>query len=179
MRHTKQKLFEFRFIGYCPNFDDLKKSILSLSKNDWTEFTYQQDNIVGHKHTLTIPLLFDHKQAHREIQHDKYSTFAKHLEQISNHLSSIGECSKIKRANIVLLKAKSSIAKHIDKGEFLQSTRKVHIPITTNDGCYFIVDGKQQHFKESELWEINNTGKYHSVQNEGDSDRIHLVIDIG
>lgn len=179
MRHTKQKLFEFRFIGHCPLFNELKNLILSLPLDEWGKFTYRQNNIVGHKDTLTIPLLFDHKHSSREIRHHNYSIFEQHLDSISEYLASIGEPSKIKRANLVLLKARSTIARHIDKGEFLQSTRRIHIPITTNQECYFVVDGKQQHFNEAELWEINNTGKYHSVHNEGWSDRIHLVIDIG
>jgi hypothetical protein len=179
MRHIKQKFFEFRFIGNCPNFNELKKCILSLSEDNWKEFTYRQNNIVGHKDTLTIPLLFDQKQSSREIKHPKYEMFAGHLKTISDYLSSLGEPSKIKRANLVLLKAKSLISTHIDKGEFLQSTHRIHIPIITNENCYFVIEGKQEQFKESELWEINNTGKYHSVHNEGDSDRIHLIIDIG
>ena len=30
--------------------------------------------------------------------------------------------------------------------------------------------------KVGELWEINNS-KYHSVVNDGDTDRIHMIID--
>lgn len=179
MRHTKQKLFEFRFVGICPNFDELKNLILSLPNEEWNTFTHRQKNIVGHKDTLTIPLLFDYKKFERKIEHPHYDVFKTNLQQISQHLSSLNELSEIKRANIVLLKAKSSIAAHVDKGDFLQSTRRIHIPITTNENCYFIVEKTKQHLKESEMWEINNTGKYHSVHNEGDSNRIHLVVDIG
>lgn len=178
MRNTKQKLFEFRFIGHCPNFNELKNCILSLSEDDWNSFTYRQNNIVGHKNTLTIPLLFDYKTFNKEVKHKHYEKFEQYLEQISNYLASLGELSKIQRANVVLLKAKSLISSHIDKGEFLQSTRRIHIPITTNEDCYFVIDEKQQHLKESELWEINNTGRYHSFHNEGQTDRIHLIIDI-
>jgi hypothetical protein len=31
--------------------------------------------------------------------------------------------------------------------------------------------------KEGEIWEINNDDKYHSVENRGETDRIHLLID--
>lgn len=178
MANTKHKPFEFRFIGHCPKFAELKNSILSLSNADWKEFTYRQNNIVGHKKTKTIPLLYDYQKGNRAIRHSKYDMFEEHLNQISKYLLSLGEPSKIKRANIVLLEAKSSIGNHMDRGEFLQSTGRIHIPILTNIECYFIVDGKKQNFKESELWEINNTDKYHSVHNDGPTDRIHLIIDV-
>ena len=179
MKDFKDKSFEFRFIGHCPNFwGELKNSILSLSSSDWEEFDYRQKNIVGHKDTMTIPLLFDHKKGYRKIEHPKYVLFQKHLNQISEYLLSMNEPSEIKRANIVLLKAESSIGTHTDRGEFLQLTRRIHLPITTNDQCYFLVEDKKQHFRESEFWELDNTGKYHSVHNEGPSDRIHLIIDV-
>lgn len=178
MASTKHKPFEFRFIGHCPKFAELKNSILSLSNADWKEFTYRQNNIVGHKKTKTIPLLYDYQKGNRAIRHSKYDMFEEHLNRISKYLLSLGEPSKIKRANIVLLEANSSIGNHMDRGEFLQSTGRIHIPILTNIECYFIVDGKKQNFKESELWEINNTDKYHSVHNDGPTDRIHLIIDV-
>jgi hypothetical protein len=31
--------------------------------------------------------------------------------------------------------------------------------------------------KEGEIWEINNNEKEHSVENNGNEDRIHLLID--
>lgn len=178
MAYTKHKLFEFRFIGHCPKFAELKNSILSLSSSDWDEFTYRQNNIIGHKKTKTVPLLYDHQKGNRAIRHSKYDMFEKYLDEISAYLLSLGEPSKIKRANIVLLQANSSIGNHMDRGEFLQSTGRIHIPILTNSQCYFVVDSKEQNFKESELWEINNTDKYHSVHNEGPTDRIHLIIDV-
>lgn len=178
MARIKHKPFEFRFIGHCPKFAELKNSILSLSNDDWDEFTYRQNNIIGHKKTKTIPLLYDYKKGSREIRHSKYEMFEKHLDEISKHLSSLGEPSSIKRANIVLLQAKSSIGNHMDRGEFLQSTGRIHIPILTNSQCYFVVDTKEQNLQESELWEINNTDKYHSVHNDGPTDRIHLIIDV-
>ena len=134
--------------------------------------------LLATKKTKTIPLLYDYKKGNREIRHLKYEMFEKHLDEISKHLSSLDEPSRIKRANIVLLQAKSSIGNHMDRGEFLQSTGRIHIPILTNSQCYFVVDAKEQNLKESELWEINNTDKYHSVHNGGPTDRIHLIIDV-
>jgi hypothetical protein len=31
--------------------------------------------------------------------------------------------------------------------------------------------------KEGEIWEVNNDKKKHSVHNNGDEDRVHLLID--
>lgn len=172
------KSFEFRFIGKVPNFDALKNDVMSMTEQQWNKFTFRQKNIAGHKDTLSIPLIFDPINKTEFVTHEHYEKFRGHLEAISLYLSSIEEPHDIKRANIVLLKAKCFIKRHKDKGEFLEKTRRVHIPIATNDGCYLTVEETDKHFPEGEIWEIDNTGKYHSAHNEGNTDRIHLIIDI-
>lgn len=173
------KSFEFRFIGNVENLNLIKSDVLSLSKKDWNYFTYRQKNIVGHQDTLTIPLIFDYVKKNRFITHKYYKKFSDRLSEISSYLHSLKEPSQIKRANLVLLKANSFISRHQDKGEFLEKTRRVHIPIFTNEQCHLTVEDTKQHFAEGEMWEIDNTGKYHSAHNEGNTDRIHLIIDIG
>lgn len=171
------KHFDFRKIGLSPEFKQLKNLVLYLSEEEWNRFTFRQKNIVGHKDTLTVPLIYDYANRNDFVTHSNYEKFKTYLSTLSNHLSLLGEPSVIQRANLVLLKANSHIKPHIDKGDFLLSTRRMHIPIFTNENCYLTVADKRQHFKEGEIWEIDNTGKIHSAHNEGLTDRIHLIVD--
>ncbi len=77
---------------------------------------------------------------------------------------------------LVKLEANKIIDTHIDSGGIYDIAHRIHIPITTNEDCKFIVGGESRHFKEGEVFELNNMVE-HSVVN-GDSDRIHLVFDI-
>jgi len=52
----------------------------------------------------------------------------------------------------------------------------VHIPITTNDKVVFTVDGEKKNMQVGEFWEIDNS-QDHSVENQGNEDRIHLIVD--
>ncbi len=70
----------------------------------------------------------------------------------------------------------SEIAKHTDFGPALMNCHRVHIPITTNDKVVFVVGGEKKNMQVGEFWEIDNALK-HSVENQGDEDRIHLIID--
>lgn len=53
---------------------------------------------------------------------------------------------------------------------------RLHIPIITNPDVVFILDEKRIIMNEGECWYID-ANFTHSVRNEGEADRIHLVID--
>ena len=169
----------YNLIGLYPHMNELICLVDSLESTEWTKFTYRQKTIVGHKQTLTIPLLFDYAKKSRHITHKNYDLFAEHLVLLGNMISNAGYPDEIKRANLVCLLPNSDISPHIDKGDFLTTTRRIHLPIQTNSDCHFVVGGVKQSFGVGEVWEINNTDQIHSVHNQGDSRRIHLVVDVG
>jgi aspartyl/asparaginyl beta-hydroxylase (cupin superfamily) len=81
------------------------------------------------------------------------------------------------QALYIKLPAGKIIDPHEDGGDYLYHTCRHHIPIITNPGVGFFIDGETQHMKEGECWEINNN-KTHAVFNKGETDRVHLLIDI-
>lgn len=169
----------FTHLGEYEWIDELSESVGSFTDEDWGKFTFRQKNIVGHRHTQTIPLMFDYQKRTRDIRHEHYGVYASHLKRLSEHLSSIGCPAVVKRANLVKLLAKSEISAHIDKGDFLSHTRRIHIPISTNEACVFTVGNESRHLPRGGIWEINNTGLVHSVSNGGETHRVHLVVDVG
>ena len=173
-----QKIHPFQFLGQYRHIDSLINNVLDLDESEWQKFTIRQKNIVGHKFTQTVPLMFDYLKKSRDIRHPNYERFEHHLSAISEQLHEYGYSSVISRANLVRLFAQSEIAPHIDQGDFLNSTRRVHIPIITNDLCTFAVGSEIRHLPVGEMWEINNTGLTHSVTNAGSDHRVHLVVDV-
>lgn len=75
------------------------------------------------------------------------------------------------------LPAKKEIKKHTDPGYYLSVVHRLHIPIITNDKCYFNINNNIVNMKEGCLYELNNQLE-HSVKNDGDRDRTHLIVDI-
>ena len=65
---------------------------------------------------------------------------------------------------------------HFDTGPAAQWVHKIHVPLQTNDGVVFFQENNPHHFAEGEAVEVNNMG-YHSVQNRGSTDRIHLIFE--
>jgi hypothetical protein len=53
---------------------------------------------------------------------------------------------------------------------------RIHIPIMTNDKVYFVLNDQTLSMKAGEVW-YTNVNLPHSVANNGQSNRVHLVID--
>jgi aspartyl/asparaginyl beta-hydroxylase (cupin superfamily) len=80
-------------------------------------------------------------------------------------------------ARLLRLKAGSRIREHTDyKLAYEDGELRVHVPIHTNDGVEFYVAGQRIILAEGECWYVN-TSLPHRVDNLGETDRIHLVID--
>ena len=155
-----------------------KKCLASLKKKDWDHYTFRQDTFKVHEHTRTIPLIFDQDFRNTNpTHHEHYEKFAKPLKDIENILKNQYGHGQIIRALLIMLKMRSSITPHIDKGFSLELCRRILIPITTTPRVFFTIDNETKCLKEGEMWEINNSEKYHSVSNKSRYARVHLVVD--
>lgn len=171
----------FLFLGKI----DVNPIIKIISDNNlsWDEYTVRQNKLgTEHLHTKTIPVIFDKSfnfNHFKIIPTNHYPLFQDEINKIEDVIkSNLGEDGKIMRALLVKLTAGKSIRPHVDVvGKSLVLGRRIHIPIETNDDCFFTVGDDRRNLKIGELWEINNDKKEHSVQNLGETDRIHFIVD--
>lgn len=96
-------------------------------------------------------------------------TVVKKLEKTFNGISGLVVFAKLPPSKV--------ITPHSDPGFYLSIVHRLHIPIFTNEHCYFCLDNHKIHMEEGFLYEINNL-MVHSVENNGNTDRIHLIVDI-
>lgn len=68
------------------------------------------------------------------------------------------------------------IQPHRDANPAARWPHKIHVPLETNPGVTFVVDGIGHHLPVGEATEVNNMG-VHSVTNAGGTDRIHLIFE--
>jgi len=68
------------------------------------------------------------------------------------------------------------IRPHRDANPAAKWPHKIHVPLQTNSDVTFHIDGIGYQLAEGEAVEVNNMG-VHSVANQGDSDRIHLIFE--
>lgn len=80
-------------------------------------------------------------------------------------------------ARLMRLDAGSRILEHRDADlEIDQGWARLHIPITTNPGVEFLLNGRPARMAPGECWYLRLSDP-HSVRNDGNTPRVHLVID--
>jgi len=68
------------------------------------------------------------------------------------------------------------IKPHRDANPAAKWPHKIHVPIITNEGVTFYVDGTGYNMVEGEAVEVNNMA-VHAVTNAGPTPRIHLIFE--
>lgn len=141
-----------------------RQVIYEVHKETNSIFIYDHSNVwsLGDKYDLKVN---DSQSAMAAL----VSPIVKSLEAI--HDGKVGKCIFIK------MPAHKSVGEHRDAMDYLGAVRRHHIAIKTNENVVFFVNKERKNMKVGECWEINNN-LLHSVENNGDSERIHLMIDI-
>lgn len=86
------------------------------------------------------------------------------------------QCNK-EAVRLLSLSPNSYIKEHTDSSSgYEDGFFRIHIPIQTNDKVIFTVNRKSLPMREGECW-YANFNRPHFVSNDGEMDRIHLVID--
>ena len=65
---------------------------------------------------------------------------------------------------------------HIDINYYWRTHLRIHIPVITNPGVLFTCGDETVHMTAGECW-LFDSFLWHDVQNKGDAQRIHLVLD--
>lgn len=169
----------FFFIGNIPSFKHLLNEVLELTLEDWVEYTKRK--IAGGaaaENTDTIPLMYDlEHRINSNILHKNYERFSVYIDAvIFSTRQQIGE-TNIKQAMLTRLRAGTVIPRHRDMGPLTAKTHRIHIPVTTNEQCIFTIDDESKNLKPGEIWIVDNVGRSHGVENNGNIDRVHLIID--
>ena len=80
------------------------------------------------------------------------------------------------RVMLARMPAGGNIRPHRDANPAARWPHKIHVPLQTNEGVVFSVDGVTYRMAEGEAVELNNMG-VHAVENRGSTDRIHLIFE--
>lgn len=82
------------------------------------------------------------------------------------------------RVRFMRLRAGGHILRHSDPLHQIDASLiRVHVPIVTSPAVRFLVNDRRIVMRPGEVWHVDVRFP-HEVHNEGDSDRVHLVIDL-
>jgi hypothetical protein len=83
----------------------------------------------------------------------------------------------IVRGEIATILPGTYLKMHEDGFWFHKKSKRIHVPIYTNDKCKQIIEQRLYHFNEGIIYELNNRIK-HSAINSGETSRTHIILDL-
>jgi hypothetical protein len=163
--------------------DSIKSEVLQFSE-EWNWFTTRQKTFYTHRDTQMFPICLSDEtnwDPRNDVEVTQMNRFKKEESnfEIDSIFSKLKEyySGEIIRCEVVKLPARTSIRTHVDGGPLLHYSRRVHIPIITNENVTFTVMSNTINMQEGTWYEINNQ-MTHAANNNSDLDRVHMIIDI-
>ena len=154
-------------------------AILAQDEMAWKANKFRQNEYEVHVQTESLLMIFcdgwPDLEISRESAWDMLHETATPLMQgiIERHYPPGG---KVIRAMAAKLKAGGIISPHRDTHQSFTHSHRIHIPVTTNPGVRFMINGRPHRFRVGNAYEINNQMN-HSVMNSGREDRITFIFD--
>ncbi len=158
----------------------LTQCVLQQEEAVWFEFAHRQKTYDVHKDTSSIVLLFCDDawpdiSVSKQVGWDVLSEAAVPLfDQVLAGRYPPG--GKIIRAMAARLHPGGRITTHVDHRPSFHAGHRIHLPLVTNPGTRFMLDGRPVKMDVGKAYEINNQ-KPHSVMNNGTENRIHFIFD--
>lgn len=165
-------------LGECDS-KALIERITGLDESAWQANQYRQSAYSVHEHTESLVMVFcngwPEMTVSKEESWDTLQDLAVPLMQdiLQAHYP---EGGTIIRAMAAKLKTGGVIAPHRDTHQSFVVSHRIHVPITTNPGVRFMINGRPHRLEVGKAYEINNQHN-HSVMNSGSEDRITFIFD--
>ena len=186
------KKFKFKLIKNH-DISEIRDLLLSYTDEDWGVESMTQELYKTQKDTNSIMVAWVPNSFHTQhipFQIEKLCIDDKLYDLVTAFANEIADLygGKHGRIWIARLPAGKEIPRHIDHFDHFTGMRasdelyalavhRIQLSITTNDDVWFDMDGDKLHMEPGECWEINHHVP-HEVVNNGDTDRIHICIDI-
>jgi hypothetical protein len=164
------------------NIKKIKEDVLRLNENLWFTDVSRQKNYFVHKQTQSLintDVSIFYKSGEPFVVKES-NVIPYHIKKqiwtIINDLETRFN-GRVAKSIFARLNSNCFIQEHSDNFEYLRMVHRFHIPILTNKNVIFKVGDQSLNMKEGECYEVD-VSLLHSVYNNGNSPRIHLIIDI-
>jgi hypothetical protein len=146
-----------------------------IDASDWLVYDYSQS--MGFKNCKYILLRHSSEYSSNTIKDmPLMGKFKNELNNVLKHLENFYDFTE-HVSFMAMLEPHCKIHMHQDNCEFLEKIHRIHIPLKTNSDCFYAVDNSKINMQVGTIYEIDNT-HIHGVTNDGDTCRIHLLINL-
>jgi hypothetical protein len=159
----------------------LKQAVTELSEQSWEAENAAKPNRFGAldatRH-IVFRFVSDFRDWRKSFERPLWNEWRNLLEPVLDAATAPYGYSRggFPRVMLARMAPGGIIHPHRDENPAAKWPHKIHVPLQTNDRVTFYVDGIGYRLEEGEAVEVNNMG-VHAVENQGDTDRIHLIFE--
>jgi hypothetical protein len=152
---------------------------LAAEESAWYTDNRRQNDYEVHAQTQSIILVFFTGWPEVAVTHahgwDRFNDVAMPVidEVVARHYPAGG---LVLRAVLARVLPNCRIDPHVDRHPSFSIAHRIHVPLVTNPQVEFIVGAERITPRPNQAFELNNKLP-HSVDNRGDTPRIHLIFD--
>jgi hypothetical protein len=143
---------------------------------NWSDLKFNRQEISlveGRLCTLPYPIRNKTQQVYSNEQEQLIQSVTPIIDEVSKYFPNLVKM----HGEIVNLCPGKQLSLHKDIYWFHKHSRRIHIPLCTNDSCRQIFEDREYHLEVGKVYEINNR-IMHSARNNGTEDRIHIILDL-
>ncbi|HKJ17302.1 MAG TPA: aspartyl/asparaginyl beta-hydroxylase domain-containing protein [Xanthomonadales bacterium] len=162
---------ETEFVKLPLLFDvaQLREEVAQFSEDEWMGHT------TGFAGNLSIPLISLDGEYNDAMHGPMRPTPAlARCEYIRQIMTTFGDV--FGRSRLMRVEPGFTVPPHVDVNYHWFNRVRIHIPITTTGEVLFYTNGKHVHMAAGEAW-IFDSWSEHTVENNSDKTRVHLVLD--
>lgn len=160
---------EFVKLPLLFDVERLRKEIAQFSEDQWMAHT------TGYAGNLSIPLISLDGEFNDAMHGPMKPTSAlgrcEYIQQIMTTFDEV-----FSRSRLMRLEPGHEVPPHVDINYHWFNRVRIHIPITTAEEVLFYCGDKHVHMAAGEAW-IFDSWSEHTVKNNSDKTRVHLVLD--
>ena len=157
----------------------LIEAILAQDEQAWKANQYRQNAYEVHTQTESLVMVFCDGWPELEVSKESaWDNLKETAVPLMRHIieNFYPPGGTVIRAMAAKLRAGGIISPHRDTHHSFTHSNRIHVPVTTNSGVRFMINGRPHRFKIGNAYEINNQMN-HSVMNSGAEDRITFIFD--
>jgi len=182
----KCKQFEQFSFQHLTSFDisELRKMLLEEQQKTWEFFNPPKaDNITQNCNIANLLLIHTFNDwdlntpLKRYIMKPLYDKYMPFITPFIDFLNKQFPNCIVTSLSFSKLFPSKHISPHVDFMDIIKYPHRIHLPIMTNNECQFTINDDVRVIQEGDLTLICQNS-LHSVVNNGDTDRIHLIIDL-
>lgn len=151
--------------------------VLSATEEQWERNQHRQQRFKVAQEVVTILLKLTDNNPNKTKIFEEWKEWKDVIEPVLSQIYPLFKNPFVNKIMIANLRPNKIIPEHIDVAQSFTYSHRLHIPLVTNKDAIFTVGGESMNMEVGNCYEVNNK-QLHSVVNNGDTDRIHLLFDI-